>query len=119
VDFDTVTVALLLLGPNAGEMSRAEEDALQDAHLAHLAAMHDAGELLAAGPVVGADDRELRGFSVYRSTDVDHVRAIADDDPMIEAGRMRHEFHVWTFPAGLVTFRQGRLPRSMAEVFGP
>jgi uncharacterized protein len=118
VDFDSVTVALLLLGPNAAELTQAEEDALQDAHLAHLAAMHDAGELLAAGPVVGAEDRELRGFSVYRSTDLDHVRAIAGDDPMIEAGRMHHEFHVWTFPSGLVAFTHGRLPRSMADVLG-
>jgi uncharacterized protein YciI len=116
VDFDTVTVALLLLGPNAAGMIQADEDALQDAHLAHLAAMHDAGELLAAGPVLGAEDRELRGFSVYRSTDLAHVRALADDDPAIEAGRMRHEFHVWTFPAGLVTFSHGRMPRSMADV---
>jgi uncharacterized protein len=118
VDFDTVTVAVLLLGPNAAEMSAADRDALQDAHLAHLAAMHDAGELLAAGPVLGDGDRELRGFSVYRSTDLDHVREIADDDPMIESGRMRHEFHVWTFPSGLVSFTHGRMPRSMADVLG-
>jgi len=31
---------------------------------------------------------------------------------------MRHEFHVWTFPAGLVTFGHGRMPRSMADVLG-
>ncbi|HEX4699207.1 MAG TPA: YciI family protein [Actinomycetes bacterium] len=118
MDFDTVTVARLLLGPNAAELTEAEEDLLQDAHLAHLAAMHHDGELLAAGPVLGAEDRDLRGFSVYRSTDIDHVRAIADDDPAIQVGRMRHEFHVWTFPAGLVTFSHGRMPRSMADVLG-
>ena len=119
MDFDTVTVALLLLGPDTADRTQAEDDALQDAHLAHLAAMHGAGELLAAGPVVGAENRELRGFSVDRSTDLDHVRAIADDDPIIAAGRMHHEFHVWTFPAGLVHFSRGRMPLSMADVFGP
>jgi hypothetical protein len=31
---------------------------------------------------------------------------------------MRHEFHVWTFPSGLVSFTHGRMPRSMADVLG-
>jgi uncharacterized protein YciI len=43
LEFDEFTIALLVSGqtPNS--------DAFQDAHLAHLASLHDAGSLLAAG----------------------------------------------------------------------
>ena len=57
MEFDEFTISLLVSGltPNS--------DALQDAHLAHLASLHDAGSLLAGGPLsdpVG----ELRGLSI-------------------------------------------------------
>lgn len=45
MEFDKLTIALLLSGPTLNT------DAIQDAHLAHLASLHDAGELLAAGPL--------------------------------------------------------------------
>ena len=43
--FDEFTVSLLVTG------STPNTDALQDAHLAHLAALHESGSLLAAGPL--------------------------------------------------------------------
>jgi uncharacterized protein len=45
MEFDEFTIALLVSGPTPNS------DALQDAHLAHLASLHDAGSLLAAGPL--------------------------------------------------------------------
>ena len=64
MDFDRYTIALLLLRADAPRLTEEEEAELQDAHMAHLADLHDAGYLLASGPVLGADDRELRGFSI-------------------------------------------------------
>jgi uncharacterized protein len=32
--------------------------------MSRLAQLHEAGQLLAAGPVLGPADRELRGFSI-------------------------------------------------------
>ena len=118
MDFDSYTIALLFLRPDAPKMSEEAEDALQDAHLSHLASLHESGDLLAAGPVLGDPDRELRGFSIFRSTDVSYVRGRADEDPSVRAGRYRHEFHVWTLPSGLLSFTPGRLPRSVKEALG-
>ena len=116
--FDTYTIAFLLLRSDAPAMSEETEAALQDAHMDHLASLHERGELLAAGPVLGDAKRELRGFAIFRSTDLRHVSALADEDPAVRAGRYRHEFHSWILPSGLMSFAPGRLPRSMSEASG-
>jgi len=64
MEFDRYTISLLMLHPDAPAFSEQEEAELQDAHMSHLAQLHQAGQLLAAGPVLGAPDRELRGFPI-------------------------------------------------------
>lgn len=111
------TLALLYLRDDAPELSEHEEDALQDAHMAHLSALHDRGELLAAGPVLGSPDRQLRGFGIYRGG-VDEVRGLTATDPGVRGGRYRSELHPWMTVAGLIEFRHGHLPASLAEATG-
>jgi uncharacterized protein YciI len=117
MEFDRHTIALLLLRPNAPELDEEAEAALQDAHMAHLADLHEAGYLLAAGPVLGAPERELRGFSIL-NVDPERARELKEQDPAVRAGRYRVEVYQWILPAGLVAFSPGRLPRSMAEAAG-
>lgn len=112
--FQQYTLGLLFLRPDAPPMTEAEENALQDAHMAHLSRLHQHGDLLAAGPVLGSVDRELRGFGIYRA-DPEGARELADQDPGVLAGRYRHEFHPWLVPDGLISFTAGDLPASMAE----
>ena len=114
MDFDQFSIALLLAGPDAPQLTREQDDRLQDAHLSHLAEQHSTGELLAAGPVRGAPDRELRGLLIYRCG-VERARELAGADPAVVAGKFRHEVYGWMVPAGLVSFTPGRLPRSVAE----
>jgi uncharacterized protein len=45
MQFDRFTVALLLLRPDGPELDEDAASALQDAHLAHLADLHEAGHL--------------------------------------------------------------------------
>ena len=51
MDFDRYTVVLLVTPENPPQLSEYEAARLQDAHLSHLADLHDRGELLAAGPL--------------------------------------------------------------------
>ena len=113
--FDQFTVGLLLLRPDAPKLSEEEENALQDAHMAFLAKLHDEGHLLAAGPILGTSERELRGLSIYRGPP-DEVRALADKDPGVIAGRYRHEFFPWIVPGGAVSFSHTKFPKAMIEV---
>ena len=63
MEFDHLTVSLLVLRPDAPELDEEASAALQDAHLAHLADLHEAGHLLAAGPL---SDEKFRGLSLLR-----------------------------------------------------
>jgi uncharacterized protein YciI len=114
MDFDRYTIALLLLRPDAPAWSEAEEARLQDAHMAHLADLHDAGQLLIAGPVLGEPDRELHGLSILK-VEPEQARELNERDPAVVAGKYRVEIFPWIFPSGVVAFSKGRLPRSMAE----
>jgi uncharacterized protein len=115
VDFDRFTVALLFLRPEPPQLAPDEEPNLQDAHMAYLSDLQEAGQLLAAGPVVGAAERELRGFSVFRVSPEEAAR-LHESDPAVQAGRLRVETYPWIVPGGIVSFGSGHLPRSMAEV---
>ena len=64
MEFDRFTIVLLIRPPDAPDLDEETADALQDAHMAHLAELHEAGHLLAAGPVLGPPDRTLRGLSI-------------------------------------------------------
>ena len=49
VQLDRFTIALLVHRPDAPVLDDDEAARLQDAHMAHLADLHEAGHLLAAG----------------------------------------------------------------------
>lgn len=116
MDFDRFTVTLLVLRPDAPELTPEEEDALQDAHMAHLARLHEAGHLLAAGPLLDRGS-DLRGLSIF-NVDVPRALALHDDDPAVLAGRYRVVALPWLVPGGAASFSPTRFPRSMAEAFG-
>ena len=115
MDFDRFTIGLLILRADAPKLSEQQENALQDAHMAHLAKLHDEGLLLAAGPLLGSSDRDMRGLEIYKGSP-DEVRALADQDPGVRAGRYTHRFLPWMVPGGALSFAHTRFPRSMAEV---
>jgi uncharacterized protein YciI len=118
MEFDRFTLVLLLLREDAPTLDEATLDALQDAHLAHLAALHEAGELLAAGPAPGAADRRIRGFFIFRG-EPDHVLALEAKDPAVAAGRFATEAYSWLVPHGAMHFSPARFPHSSAEAEGP
>lgn len=114
MEFDQFTVALLLLRPDAPDFTEEELDRLQDAHLAHLADLHAAGHLLAAGPLIGPADRRYRGVSIFR-VDPERARELCDQDPMVVAGRFEVQIQPWMVPQGAVSFAPARFPRSIAD----
>jgi uncharacterized protein YciI len=116
MEFDRFTVVLLELRPDAPQLDDTAADALQDAHLDHLATLHEQGHLLAAGPLAGAG--EFRGLSVMR-TDEEESRRLKESDPAVQAGRFSLRVITWQVPAGAVSFAPARFPHSIAEVLGP
>ena len=83
VQLDRFTVALLILRPDAPKLDEAAAARLQDAHMAHLADLHDAGYLLASGPLI---DEKFRGLSIL-NVEPERARALKEQDPAVIAGR--------------------------------
>jgi uncharacterized protein len=112
MDFDRFSVTILKLRDDAPPLSDAEAARLQDAHMAHLAGLHDAGYLLAAGPLI---DERFRGLCVL-SVRPEIAVELANADPAVQAGRFEAKVMPWMVPAGAMDFSHAVFPRSMAEV---
>jgi uncharacterized protein YciI len=111
LEFDHYTIALLILRPDAPELDEEAAAALQDAHMTHLADLHDAGYLLAAGPL---SDEKFRGLSIL-NVEPERARELNERDPAVQIGRFSAEVIPWTVPAGAMSFAPTRFPRSIAE----
>lgn len=114
MEFDHLTIALLVRRPNPPTLDPQVQDRLQDAHLSHLARLHDEGHLLAAGPLRAGPESVIRGVAIFQGTP-DDLRAHAAADPLVHAGYLEYQFYPWMVPAGAVRFSRTRFPRSSAE----
>jgi uncharacterized protein len=117
MEFDRLTITLLELRDDAPELTAAQENALQDEHMAHLAELHDAGHLLAAGPLLDRDS-PFRGLSIL-SVGIEEARALKERDPAVQAGKYPIIALPWMVPAGAMSFSPARFPRSASEAAGP
>jgi uncharacterized protein len=115
MNFDQFSVVLLILRSDAPDLGDAEAAALQDAHLDHLASLHETGSLLAAGPLAGGDGNAFRGLSILKAG-VEEARALAEADPAVVAGWFSVTVLPWMIPAGAMHFQPARFPHSVAEV---
>ncbi len=137
--FDSFTVVLLELRADAPKLDHAATQALQDAHLSYLADLHDAGSLLACGPLLAPESSQaveprrapeasrtaaatdgeaghtFRGLNLF-ACEPAKARQLADNDPAVLAGRFRPVIQRWAVPAGAMSFAHTKLPRSMADL---
>jgi uncharacterized protein YciI/ketosteroid isomerase-like protein len=92
-EMTTYYLVLLYRGPNSTGEATPEAQKIQDAHMANIRQMADAGKLLMAGPM--ADDSKLRGIFVLHAGSLQEAQALADSDPAVKAGRLLPEVHAW------------------------
>lgn len=116
MEFDRFTIVLLLTNPDAPAVDDETAGALFDAHLAHLADLHEAGYLLAAGPLRDPAG-ELRGLSIL-NVHPERALELKASDPAVQAGVFQLRAIPWEVPAGAVHFSATRFPRSVAEAIG-
>jgi len=111
LEFDHYSIALLILRPDAPELDDEAAAALQDAHMAHLADLHEAGHLLAAGPL---SDERFRGLTIL-NVDPERALELKEQDPAVQIGRLAVKVIPWIVPVGAISFSRIRFPRSVAE----
>lgn len=64
---------------------------LQEQHMAHLTKMAETGKMDICGPLM--DDQDVRGICIYNVTTKEEAEKLANDDPMVKAGRLKVEVH--------------------------
>lgn len=64
---------------------------LQEQHMAHLTKMADSGKMDICGPLL--DDGDLRGICIYNVATKEEAEKLANEDPMVKAGRLKVEVH--------------------------
>lgn len=112
MDFDQFSVVLLILREDAPRLNEVETNRLQDAHMAHLADLHDAGYLLVAGPL---SDERIRGLSIL-NVSPEMAKELKEADPAVQAGKFEVKVIPWMVPSGAMSFSPTVFPRSMSEV---
>lgn len=103
MDLVSYTFVLLRRGPRAGEYDDADLARLQAGHPAFLDDMRERGHLLAAGPFDDQEDETLRGFCLFR-TSLEETRALVQEDPSVQAGRMAADVMTWLTHRGHIEF---------------
>jgi uncharacterized protein len=113
MDFDRLTITLLELGDDAPGLTPAQ----QDAHLAHLAGLHEAGHLLAAGPLLDRDSTVSR-LAYFARRRCGSPRA--DGSRSCYPGKQvpHHRLAVGGARRAMA-FSPAAFPRSAAEAAGP
>ena len=114
MQFDRHTLVLLVLRPDAPDLTDEEAAELQDRHLAYRADLRARGLLVAGGPLDDQDDERLRSISIWMCDPVT-ARGLSNEDPAVQAGRLAVEVMTWMVPAGNVRFEHASAPRSLAE----
>lgn len=92
-------LAFLLAGPNR-QAEQAEAKRIQEAHMAHIRRMAEAGKLVAAGPFV--EEQRLRGIFVFKMDSLEEAKALAQQDPAVQAGRLVLDIHPWLVADGVL-----------------
>jgi uncharacterized protein YciI len=112
VEFDHFSLVMLETNQAAPELDEETSTRVFDGHLAHLAAGHDAGHLIGAGPA--RDGATLRGLCLT-ALSPDEARAWSEADPAVRAGVFTVRVVPWQVPAGAVAHADARFPRSVAD----
>ena len=85
------------------DLTDAEVDELQQAHLAYLLRLREVGVLALNGPLRDQPDPTFRGLSFYRTASPDEARQYAEADPMVKAGWFTFDLMTFLSRPGEIT----------------
>lgn len=102
--FERHVLVLLRRGDSAETFTPEQLARIQQQHLEHMRGLADAGKMIAAGPFAQQTDPSLRGLCVYRVETLEEARALAEQDPAVQAGRLKVDVLFWMTAEGAVAF---------------
>jgi uncharacterized protein YciI len=95
-DLTPLVVSQLIRADDAPDLPEPELQRLQYEHVEWVESLRERGLVIAAGPWMGHSDERVRGLILWTGeVDQDAARALAAEDPVVRAGRTRHEVFTW------------------------
>lgn len=91
-------IGLLYRPDRAPKYPKQKLEEIEAGHRAHIEKMLETGELVIAGDVDRGDD--LQGVLIFRARTADRIEEFANQDPAINAGRLRLELNTWKIAPG-------------------
>lgn len=76
----------------------AEVSNIQAGHLAYLDSLAKEGIIQISGPF--GDDESVKGVSIYRCSDLETAKKLAEGDPAVKAGRLKVRVRPWWAAVG-------------------
>jgi uncharacterized protein YciI len=107
VELEAFELVVLRRPPDAPGYDEATLERIQAAHLAYLASLREAGQVVTNGPVLDHPDESVRGLTFFCVGSLEEARRLAELDPAVRAGRLAVDVMTWWCPAGTMT-RPGR-----------
>jgi uncharacterized protein len=98
-EMKTYYLVFLKKGPLRSQ-DTATANKLQEQHLAHLTKMYEEGKMDICGPLM--EDGDIRGICIYNVNTKEEALKLANEDPMIKAGRLIAEVHPFYSAKGAV-----------------
>lgn len=103
--FEKHYLVLLMRPENPPTFSDEEGAEIQSAHLGHLHKLWVEGDAVIAGPFEVPDDERMRGLVLFRGDlTTDEVKALAEDDPAVKAGRLEVKVLPWWHGKDFIQF---------------
>ena len=103
-EFEEHYFVLLMRPKNPPKFSEAELEELQRKHLGHFEKMFEAGKLVVAGPFSEQPDERYRGLCLYKVKTKEEAKQLAEQDPMVKAGRLEVVVMKWHTEKGAIAF---------------
>ena len=96
-------VVFLRRGPAWTSAVTPETTKVSQGHMANIARLRAAGQLVVAGPLDDANGgaNRLTGLFVFRTASAEETKKLVDTDPAVIAGRFVYEIMPWYAPASL------------------
>ena len=101
-EMKTYWLVFLLKGPNRTHDS-ATSARIQQAHLANIDRLHEAGKIVMAGPM--GYNKDLRGIFIMDCKDSAEAASYIKTDSAVVTGRLRFEIHPWWTAKGKYEFK--------------
>lgn len=108
-NMESHTLVILERGPKAASFTEAELEKLQVQHLAHLTKLGNEGKIVVAGPFTDQSNESMRGACIY-SVPIAEAVKLAEEDPMVKAGRLKITAMTWWMEKGYVAFPKATAP---------